>query len=315
MHRPDQQWPTVVSIVGPTASGKSSLALQIADLMPAEIVNADAFQVYRDMDIGTAKPGKQDRDRVPHHLFDILDITADLSAAQYQGLGRAVLRAIAGRRGIAVVVGGSGLYVRGLLDDLRFPGSDPTIRARWEARLVADGPEALHATLASRDPEAARRILPTNGRRVVRALEVGELTGQPFVAELPVAGPRLVPHISIGVQLDRDVVDARIEERVDAMIERGWVAEAHSLMQRGLADTPTAGRALGYRQMMSVACGQTSLSEARDDIVSATRRYARRQIRWFRRDPRTTWVPPERALSTVVDELARRGVGPRTLCP
>ena len=228
-------WPPVVVIVGPTAAGKSEVAIEVARLLGGEIVNADAFQVYRGMDIGTAKVRPADRRGIAHHLLDILDVTQELSVAQYQEAGREVLLRLGSRSVPAVVVGGSGLYVRALLDDLRFPGSDPAIRRRWEARLAELGPDQLHAILAERDPEAAAHILPTNGRRIVRALEVGELTGEPFTAQLPAAGPPLVPHVSVGLDLPRDLLDERIRARVGRMFEAGLVEEVRALLTAGPA--------------------------------------------------------------------------------
>jgi tRNA dimethylallyltransferase len=279
-----------VAIVGPTAAGKSDVALELAQLIGGEIVNADAFQVYRGMDIGTAKVPPAERRGIPHHLLDILEVTEELSVAQYQDDGRAVLGELAGRGVPAVVVGGSGLYVRALLDDLRFPGSDPQVRARWETMLAEVGPERLHVILAARDPEAAAHILPTNGRRIVRALEVGEITGEPFTAQLPADGPELVAHTSIGLDLPRDVLDQRIRDRVRRMFDDGLVDEVTGLLARGLRDGRTASRALGYPQVIALLDGRLDPAEAEEDIVLGTRRFARRQQRWFHRDPRTVWL-------------------------
>jgi tRNA dimethylallyltransferase len=306
-------WPPVVAIVGPTASGKSEVAIEVALRLGAEVVNADAFQVYRGMDIGTAKVPMAERRGVPHHLFDILDVTDDLSVAQFQEQGRAVLHELA-RRGIAaVVVGGSGLYVRALLDDLRFPGSDPGIRARWESTLAEIGPVALHGVLAGRDPAAAAHILPTNGRRIVRALEVGELTGEPFIAQLPADGPALVPHISVGLDLDRDLLDDRIRTRVARMFAQGLVDEVRGLLTQGLREGRTARRALGYPQVIDLLDTRIDRVRAEDEIVLGTRRFARRQQRWFHRDPRTNWreatAPPSSTASQIaalMDRHARR---------
>jgi tRNA dimethylallyltransferase len=304
-------WPAVVAIVGPTAVGKSDVALEVARQLAGEVVNADAFQVYRGMDIGTAKVPPGRRLGIPHHLLDILDVTEELSVAQYQREGRKVLGEL-GVRGVpAVVVGGSGLYMRALLDDLRFPGSDPAIRARWEAALEGIGPAALHAVLADRDPEAARHILPTNGRRIVRALEVGEITGEPFAAQLPADGPALVPHLSIGLDLPRDVLDERIRARVGRMFDEGLVAEVRHLLARGLREGRTASRALGYPQVIDLLDGSTSQERAEEDIVLGTRRFARRQQRWFHRDPRTLWLdamaPASSTASTIAALMAGSG--------
>jgi tRNA dimethylallyltransferase len=286
------------------------VAIALARLLDGEVVNADAYQVYRGMDIGTAKPTAGERGGVPHHLLDILEVTEELSVADYQARGRAALAEIASRGRPAIVVGGSGLYVRGLLDDLRFPGSDPRIRARWEAQLAELGAPALHAELTRRDPAAAAHILPTNGRRIVRALEVGELTGQPFVAQLPHAGPPLVPHLSVGLDLDRPSLDRRIEARVAAMFATGLVAEVRALEVRGLRGGRTASRALGYPQVLALLDGELDELAARAAIVAATQSYARRQQRWFRRDPRTRWLDaaadPVSTASTIAGLVAER---------
>jgi tRNA dimethylallyltransferase len=299
----------VVAIVGPTAAGKSDVAVEVAGLIGGEVINADAFQVYRGLDIGTAKLDIAQRRGIAHHMIDILAVTEELSVAQYQRAGRAVLTELAQRGVPAVVVGGSGLYVRALLDDLRFPGSDPLIRARWELRLAEVGPEALHAELAARDPVAAAHILPTNGRRIVRALEVGELTGQPFVAQLPVDGPALVPHFSVGLDLPRDILDIRIEVRVDAMFEAGLVDEVRRLLAAGLREGRTACRALGYPQVIDLLEGHLDRAQATEQIVRATRQYARRQQRWFHRDPRTTWfdaIAPQSSTASAIAALMAR---------
>jgi tRNA dimethylallyltransferase len=307
-------WPTVVAIVGSTASGKSAVALALAQQIGAEIVNADAYQVYRGMDLGTAKPSRAEQAVVRHHLVDILDITEELSVSHYQQLGREVLADL-GRRGLsAVVVGGSGLYVRALLDDLRFPGSDPAIRQRWEQALAQLGPQRLHAVLAERDPGAAAHILATNGRRIVRALEVGELTGSGFTARLPLDGPALVPHASFGLAVQRPILDERIAARVHGMVAAGLVDEVRGLLDIGLREGPTASRALGYPQMTAFIDGALELEAAVEATITATRAFARRQQRWFRRDPRTRWLdatePAESTASAIAALLASQ---PRTL--
>lgn len=303
-------------MVGPTATGKSAVAIEVAEQIGAEIVNADAFQVYRGMDIGTAKVAQGDRRGITHHLLDVCDVRAELSVAQYQQMGRDVLLGLAQRGVPAVVVGGSGLYVRGLLDDLRFPGSDPVIRARWEAQLARSGPQQLHSVLAERDPAAAEHILATNGRRIVRALEVGELTGQPFVAQLPADGPPLVPHWSFGLDLTRDELDLRIHRRVQHMFESGLVTEVRHLLDLGLREGRTASRALGYPQVIDLLEGRLDQAQAAQDIVLATRRFARRQQRWFHRDPRTTWLDASQpSFSTASQIVDRTGLPARRLEP
>ena len=214
MAEPPVTAPPVVAVVGPTASGKSTLAVEVALALAGEVVNADAFQLYRGMDVGTAKPPATERRGVPHHLFDVLDVTQEATVAEYQRTAAAVLDDVAHRGRHAVLVGGSGLYVRAVLDGLEIPPTDPAVRARLEAELAVVGAPALHARLAGRDPAAAAAILPTNGRRVVRALEVGELTGRPFRATMP-AGSYARPAVQVGLDVPRDVLDQRIATRVD----------------------------------------------------------------------------------------------------
>ncbi|GAA4938978.1 tRNA dimethylallyltransferase [Actinomycetospora succinea] len=284
-----------IALVGPTATGKSDLALDLADALArrgsgAEVVNADAMQLYRGMDVGTAKLPPDARRGVPHHLLDVLDVTDTATVAAYQRDARAAVDAIRARGRVPLVVGGSGLYVQAVLDDLEFPGTDPALRARLDAELAAVGPGQMHARLAARDPDAARDILTSNGRRIVRALEVVELTGRPFAASLPVPGaPR---HDAVLVGLDRDtaVLDERIEVRVDAMLAGGLVDEVAALADRGLRDGVTASRAVGYREVLEHLDGAIDLDEARRRTVVATRRLVRRQRSWFRRDTRVQWL-------------------------
>ena len=281
--------PLVVAVVGPTASGKSALAVEVALALDGEVVNADAFQLYRGMDVGTAKPSQQERRGVPHHLLDVLDVTQEATVAGYQRAAAAVLDDLGERGRHAVLVGGSGLYVRAVLDGLEIPPTDPAVRARLEAELAVVGAPALHARLAGRDPAAAAAILPTNGRRVVRALEVGELTGGPFRATMP-AGAYARPAVQVGLDVSREVLDDRIAARVDRMWRAGLVDEVRRLDASGLSRGPTAARALGYAQVLRLLGGELSDDEARAQTVAATRRYARRQESWFRRDPRVTWL-------------------------
>ncbi|NYD24388.1 tRNA (adenosine(37)-N6)-dimethylallyltransferase MiaA [Kineococcus aurantiacus] len=298
----------VIAVTGPTASGKSdvgvALAHRLADLgTPGEVVNADALQFYRGMDIGTAKIGQAERQGVPHHLLDVLDVTQTAEVAQFQGWARAAFDAITARGHVPILVGGSGLYVRAALDDLRFPGKDPRVRARWEAELDRVGPRALHERLTRTDPEAAARILPTNGRRIVRALEVGEITGQPFAAALPEPA-YLRPTVQVALAVPREQLVARIDARVDRMWAAGLVEEVRHLASRGLREGLTAGRALGYAQVLDVLDGTSTEDEARELTARLTRRFARKQESWFRRDPRVHWLPaPD---GTTADELARR---------
>ncbi|WP_018334603.1 tRNA (adenosine(37)-N6)-dimethylallyltransferase MiaA [Actinomycetospora chiangmaiensis] len=292
-----------IALVGPTATGKSDLALDLAERLDGEIVNTDAMQLYRGMDIGTAKLPVAERRGVPHHLLDVLEVTETASVAAYQRDARAAVDAIRRRERTPIAVGGSGLYVQALLDDLAFPGTDPAVRARLEAELAEVGPGVLHGRLADVDPDAAASILPGNGRRIVRALEVVEITGRPFAASLPRPGrPR---HDTLLVGLDRDTaeLDVRIERRVDAMFDAGLVDEVRALEARGLRAGETASRAVGYRELLDVLPddGSVQLAEARRRIVVATRRLVRRQRSWFRRDGRVRWL--DAASPTLVDEV------------
>jgi tRNA dimethylallyltransferase len=279
----------VIAIVGPTAAGKSALSLALAHALDGEIVNADSMQLYRGMDIGTAKLTPAERGGVPHHLLDIWDITQPASVAEYQRRARAAIDEIAARGRTPLLVGGSGLYVRAVLDDFDFPGTDVQLRAQLEAELAAVGPEVLHARLRSVDPAAARRILPGNGRRIVRALEVIALTGGPFTAELPAPRP-YYPAVQLGVDLDTATLDERIARRVDDMWAAGLVEEVRRLETAGLRQGRTASRALGYQQVLRLLAGECTEAEARDETVRATRRFVRRQRSWFRRDPRVRWL-------------------------
>ncbi|MEJ2860360.1 tRNA (adenosine(37)-N6)-dimethylallyltransferase MiaA [Actinomycetospora flava] len=301
-----------IALVGPTATGKSDLALDLADELSrrgpgAEVVNADAMQLYRGMDVGTAKLPPDERRGVPHHLLDVLDVTDTATVAAYQRDARAAVEAIRARGRVPLVVGGSGLYVQAVLDDLEFPGTDPALRARLDAELAEVGTTAMHARLAARDPDAARDILTSNGRRIVRALEVVELTGRPFAASLPTPGrPR---HDALLVGLDRDtgVLDERIAARVDAMLAGGLVDEVAGLAARGLRDGATASRAVGYREVLEHLDGAIDLDEARRRTVVATRRLVRRQRSWFRRDTRVRWLDAAAPdlVATVLDLASR----------
>jgi tRNA dimethylallyltransferase len=292
--------PPVVAVVGPTATGKTALAVALAHRLGGEVVNADSMQLYRGMDIGTAKPDLAERDGVPHHLLDLWHVREPASVAEYRSRARAEVDRLRAAGVVPLLVGGSGLYVRAVLDELDFPGTDPVIRDRLTAELAAEGPAALHARLATVDPAAAAAILPSNGRRVVRALEVVELTGRPFAAALP--APR--PHYrALTVALDRavDELDRRIAERVDRMWAGGFVAEVEALAADGLRDGPTASRALGYAQVLQQFDGVLTAQEARERTVSTTRRFVRRQRSWFRRDAATTWF--DAAASDLADRV------------
>nr|WP_238160628.1 tRNA (adenosine(37)-N6)-dimethylallyltransferase MiaA [Ornithinimicrobium sp. HY006] len=279
----------VVAVVGPTATGKSDLGVALALTLGGEVVNADASQLYGGMDIGTAKLPDGQRHGIPHHQLDVLDVTQEASVAAYQEAARADLAAIRARGRLPVVVGGSGLYVRALLDRLEIPPTDPAVRAAWEERLERDGPEALHTLLAERDPDAAAAIEPRNGRRIVRALEVIELTGRPFSATLPTR-EFVAPTVLVGLRAAREVLDARIEHRTRGMWRAGLLEEVRVLEGQGLRRGRTASRAVGYAQALRQLDGELSETEAVEETVVATRRLARRQERWFGADPRVVWL-------------------------
>jgi tRNA dimethylallyltransferase len=295
----------VVAVVGATASGKTSLSLDLAERLGGEIVNTDAMAVYRGMDVGTAKPPVAERRGISHHLLDLLDVREPLSVADFQRRAREVIAEVRSRGAVPVLVGGSALYTRAVLDRFEFPGTDPAVRSRLEAELAEVGPVALHARLAEADPEAAARILPENGRRVVRALEVVEITGHPFTASLPRLEYVDPATVQVGVDIDRPALDERIERRVAAMFDDGLVEEVRGLLAAGLAEGRTASRAIGYPEVTAYLAGELSLAEARERTVVATRRFARRQLAWWRKDPRITWVAYDdadrvaRALSVV----------------
>jgi tRNA dimethylallyltransferase len=285
--------PRVVAVVGPTATGKTALSLALAHALGGEVVNADSMQLYRGMDIGTAKLRPAEQDGVEHHVLDIWDVTEPASVAEYQRLARAAVDDVAARGRVPLLVGGSGLYVRAVLEEFDFPGTDPGLRADLEAELAAHGAARMHARLSERDPVAAARILPTNGRRIVRALEVIAITGGPFTAELPTPRP-VYDAVQIGVDRDTADLDDRIERRVDAMWAAGLVAEVADLATKGLRDGRTAGRALGYQQVLRHLDGGCTEDEARAETTRATRRFVRRQRSWFRRDPSVRWLDAAR---------------------
>ncbi len=279
----------MIAVVGATATGKSRLGIALARALGGEVVNADSMQLYRGMDVGTAKEPPAARGNVPHHLLDVWPVTRTASVADYQELARAAIEDITARGRVPVLVGGSGLYVRAALDDLDFPGTDAAVRARLEAELGERGPQAMHARLAALDPAAAAAILPGNGRRIVRALEVIEVSGRPFRATLPAYG-RGRPAVQIGLTLPRPELDRSIAARVDRMWRAGFEDEVRTLVGQGLRNGRTASRALGYQQMLRYLAGGCTLEAAREDTIKATRRFARRQESWFRRDPRIAWL-------------------------
>ncbi|WP_406408761.1 tRNA (adenosine(37)-N6)-dimethylallyltransferase MiaA [Streptomyces halstedii] len=281
--------PRVITVVGPTAAGKSDLGVFLAQRLGGEVVNADSMQLYRGMDIGTAKLTPAERGGIPHHLLDVWDVTDTASVAEYQRLARAEIDRLLAAGRVPVLVGGSGLYVKGAIDALEFPGTDPEVRARLEEELARNGSGALHARLADADPQAARAILAGNGRRIVRALEVIEITGKPFTANLP-GDEAVYDAVQIGVDVERPELDARITARVDRMWDAGLVDEVRHLETLGLREGRTASRALGYQQVLAALAGECTEQEARAETVRATKRFARRQDSWFRRDARVRWL-------------------------
>ncbi len=284
--------PRLIAVVGATAVGKSDLAVELAlqqavNGQRAEVVNADSMQVYRGMDIGTAKLTEPERRGVTHHLLDVWPVTKAATLAEYQTLALDAIEGIGARGNVPIVVGGSGMYVHSVVDRWDIPGTDPDVRSRLEAELVSDGPDVLHRRLAELDPAAAIAILPTNGRRIVRALEVVAIRGS-FSAQLPTFAPN--PDVRlIGLRAPRPVLDERIQDRVDQMWGAGFVDEVRALEQEGLRDGRTASRALGYAQVLRFLAGDCTDGEAREETVRATRRFARRQESWFGRDPRIEW--------------------------
>lgn len=303
--------PPVVAVVGPTAAGKTELSLDVAEALGGEIVNTDAMQVYRGMDVGTAKLPEAERRGIPHHLLDLLDVTEPATVAQFQGLARTVVDDCRARAVTPVLVGGSALYTRAVLDRFEFPGTDPEVRARLEQELAEVGSGVLHRRLGRLDPDAAAHIVAGNSRRVVRALEVAEITGRPFRASLPEPAYFYAEVVQVGVRIPRPVLDERIELRVRRMWDAGLVEEVRRLADAGLREGRTANRALGYRQVLAFLDGECSEEEAHLRTVVGTRRFARRQDSWFSKDDRITWVDwddPERVHRTLQSiEIARTG--------
>jgi tRNA dimethylallyltransferase len=282
---PFRSHPPVIAVVGPTAAGKSALSLDLAHELGGEVVNADSMQLYRGMDIGTAKLSVPERQGIPHHALDIWDVTQPASVAEYQAHARAAVDDIVRRGRVPLLVGGSGLYIRAVLEDFDFPGTDPALRARLEAELASGAP--LHERLRQLDPVAATKILPSNGRRIVRALEVIEMTGRPFTASLPAPSPVFA---SVQIAVDRDDLDDRIARRVDFMWAAGLLDEVRGLESAGLRGGRTASRALGYQQALAQLDGRLTANQARAETIRLTRRFVRRQRSWFRRDPNVTWL-------------------------
>ncbi len=299
----------VVSIVGPTAAGKTALSLELAKRFDAEIVNLDAYQIYRGMDIGTAKPSTDERAGIPHHLIDVVDIEFNASVADFQSWAHTAIADINSRGRLAICVGGSGLYVRAVLDELDIPATDPAVRQKYNDLLEEHGAEWLHQMLADRDSTAASLILPGNSRRVVRALEVIELTGAPFRAEMPEPNS-MFSDVRIGVAAGRTDIADRIRRRTSVMWEQGWPAEVSALDAAGLPATPTASRALGYREVSQFNAGEISAEAAQTLIADATIKFSKRQMQWFNRDKKIAWLPFDASdiaeLATSIVATARR---------
>jgi len=285
---------TLIVIAGATATGKSDLAVSLAQKIGGEIVNADSMQLYKGMDIGTAKLSQSERGGITHHLLDVVDVSTDVTVAWYQELARAKVGELLAAKIPAIVVGGTGFYIKALLDDLNFPETDPEVRDRLAQEAEQIGGDAMHQRLAALDPAASVAIPKENIRRVVRALEVIEITGKPFTANLPREDSTRYPQAQqFGLALDRARLDERIDRRVELMWEKGFVREVAELVKAGLLEGKTARAALGYSQIIAMAQGNITESQAKDLTKLGTRQYARRQETWFTRDPRITWISPD----------------------
>ena len=295
----------VIAIVGPTAVGKTALSLEIAEKFSAEIINADSMHLYRGMDIGTAKASIEERQGIPHHMMDLLDVTEDANVAWYQENARAVISDIHARGKDAIIVGGTGLYIKAILDELNFPDTDPVVRAELELEFATKGIAPLFERLEKLDPAAALAIDKANSRRVLRALEVIKITGKPFTANLPREESSRYPHAKqFGLVMDRDTLSERISVRVERMWEKGLVQEAEKLLTAGIMRGTTAQRALGYAQVIAQIEGKVSQEEAQEETKRATRQYARRQETWFSRDERITWISPtQNALERILESI------------
>ena len=282
---------TLVVIAGATATGKSDLAVELAKKIGGEIVNADSMQLYRGMDIGTAKLTQDERRGIPHHLLDLVDVSTDVNVAWYQEQARLVIDQLLAQGIPAIVVGGTGFYIKAILDDLNFPDTDPAVREKLTLEAEKIGGDALHKRLGILDPAAAAAIPRENVRRVIRALEVIEITGKPFTANLPRENSTKYPDaLQFGLTMDRELLDLRVDKRVEMMFEKGLVTEVQGLIEDGLLVGKTARAALGYAQVISMLAGDISLEQAISDTKLATRQYIRRQETWFRRDQRISWL-------------------------
>ena len=294
-----------IVICGATATGKSDLAVSLAKEIDAEVINADSMQLYRGMDIGTAKLSLDEREGIEHHLLDVLEVTEDATVAWYQDKARSAIAEIHSRGKSAVIVGGTGLYIKAILDDLNFPDTDPAVRERLNAEAEEFGVAQLFERLRLLDPAAAAAIDIQNVRRVIRALEVIEITGKPFTANLPREDSSRYPDaLQFGLVMDREKLTQRIDQRVELMWERGLVAEVDSLISAGITQATTARRALGYAQVISMRAGDLTEIEAKEETKRATRQYARRQETWFSRDARIKWISPlQPRLETMLEKI------------
>jgi len=285
---------TLVVIGGATATGKSDLAVALAQRIGGQVVNADSMQLYKGMDIGTAKLSMAERQGIPHHMLDLVEVSTDVNVAWYQERARAVIDELLAADIPVIVVGGTGFYIKAILDDLNFPDTDPAVREKLTLEAEKIGGDALHQRLGKLDPAAAAAIPRENVRRVIRALEVIEITGEPFTANLPREDSTKYPQaLQFGLNMDRELLDDRVELRVDRMFQQGLVNEVEELITKGLLEGKTARAALGYAQVISALAGEITMDEAISQTKLATRQYIRRQETWFRRDQRITWLEPD----------------------
>ena len=295
----------VIVICGATATGKSDIAIEIAREIDAEVINADSMQLYKGMDIGTAKLSVEERKGIPHHLLDVLDVSQDSTVAWYQEMARTAIAEIHSRGKDALIVGGTGLYIKAVLDDLNFPDTDPEVRAKLEAEAEEFGSASLFSRLEELDPAAALAIDRANTRRIIRALEVIEITGQPFTANLPREDSSRYPDaLQFGLVMDREHLRERIDLRVDRMWNAGFVDEVDHLIAKGICDGVTAQRALGYAQIIAMLDGKLTEDEAKEETKRASRQYARRQETWFSRDARIQWIAQHQPrLETILQKI------------
>ena len=295
----------LIVICGATATGKSDLAVSVAQKIDAEIINADSMQLYQGMDIGTAKLTLEEREGIPHHLLDVLEVTEDANVAWYQSQARAKIAEIQSRGKSVVVVGGTGLYIKAILDELNFPDTNPAIREALEKEADDLGANVLFERLAKLDPAAALAIDRANTRRIIRALEVIEITGKPFTANLPRTDSELYPNArQFGLVMDREALSERISARVDRMFEAGLVEEVDRCIEAGITKARTAQLALGYAQVIALRRGDLTLEQAIEETKRATRQYARRQETWFSRDARIKWISPiQPRLELIMQEI------------